>query len=132
MTIYTSRAAMIAALLSTMASSIAMAQTAATPPAAPAVTAPAAVAPAVAAKPDQRAEPTAEEKAVRAKFRAACSADIAKYCADTQPAADATPEQVKSLRGKLRACLTTNAANVTPECKSAMVEREKSYEAKKQ
>jgi hypothetical protein len=127
MTKFTYRVAVTALLLSAGAQ-VAMAQTAA-----PQTTPPTAVAPVapVAAKADQRSEPSAEEKAVRAKFRAACSADIAKFCPEATPAADATPDQVKAARGKTRVCLTTNAANVSADCKTAMVEREKAYEAKK-
>jgi hypothetical protein len=131
MTKFNSRAAYIAVMITASLPMVAVAQTAAPQAAPPTAAAPATSGAPVAAKTDQRAEPTAEEKAVRAKFRAACSADIAKYCGDTQPAADATPDQVKAQRGKLRACLTTNAANVTADCKTAMVEREKAYEAKK-
>ncbi|MEQ1615587.1 MAG: hypothetical protein ABL904_22765, partial [Hyphomicrobiaceae bacterium] len=110
----------------------AFAQTAPTAPApAAAAKAPAAVtapaAPAATATPAVKTDDAARG----GKFRAACGADIAKLCGDVKPIANATPDQMKETRTKTRACLTTNTAKLSTECKSAMTEREAAQAAKK-
>lgn len=116
--------ALFAGLLAVAASTSAFAQTAtapATAPAAkPAVTAPAAT-----------PAPAKTDDAARTKFRAACSADIAKHCGDVKPVANATPEQVKETRGKMRACLTSHKADLSKDCQAVMNEREAAAAAKK-
>ncbi len=88
-----------------------------TAPAAPSATAP--------ATPSR--QPTVAETEARAKFRAACSADIAKFCKDIPPAgqttAATTPDQMKGQRANMRQCLATNAANLSADCKSAVDQR---------
>lgn len=59
----------------------------------------------------------------RAKFRQACGADLAKFCGDAKPAANATPEQMKEARAKTRACLATHQAELSVGCKSVLDER---------
>lgn len=116
---------MLATLLAVTTSVAVFAQTAPAPT--PPAKAPAAVtAPATAATP--AAKP---DDAARNKFRAACGADIAKLCGDVKPIANATPDQMKETRTKTRACLTTNTAKLSTECKSAMSEREAAQAAKK-
>jgi Cysteine rich repeat len=111
----------IAALVLVAGSSFAIAQTAApaapvTTPAAPAIVAPTAAVPA--------AQPEAHHNnPVWVKFRAACKADIAKHCGDV--------EKVKGERGKMRACLDTHKADLSADCKSAIVERDAAAQAKK-
>ena len=65
----------------------------------------------------------------RGKFRAACGADIAKYCGDSSVAANTTP--TKEQRTKVRACLTTHTAELSTDCKAAVIERETESKAKK-
>jgi hypothetical protein len=101
------------------------------PVAAFAQSAPAPAAPGAAAAPAAKTEPSPEEKAARAKFRESCGADIAKFCADAAPVANATPDQMKGQRSKMRACLDTNKANLSTACKAAVVEREAAAAAKK-
>lgn len=119
----------LATLLAVTTSVAAFAQTAPAPTApakAPSVTTAPAVAPATAATPAAKTD-----DAARTKFRAACGADIAKLCGDVKPIANATPDQMKETRTKTRACLTTNTAKLSTECKSAMSEREAAQAAKK-
>ncbi len=73
------------------------------------------------------------EDAGRAKFRAACGADIQKLCAAavTADAQTATPEMKKEQRGKVRACLTENKAQVSSGCMAYLAEREAAQAAKK-
>jgi hypothetical protein len=102
------------------------------PVAAFAQSAPAPAAPgATVAAPTARSEPSPEEKAARGKFRDACGVDIAKFCADAAPVANATPDQMKGQRSKIRACLDTNKANLSTACKAVVVEREAAAAAKK-
>jgi len=109
---------LIASLAALCVSGVAMAQTAPQPsPVAPA--------------PAATAAPAKQDDAGRSKFRAACGADIAKLCGDIKPVANATPEQMKETRAKMRACLTTNSAKLSADCKSAMTEREAAAAAKK-
>jgi hypothetical protein len=135
-----SKLILIAAALALTLPAIAIAQTAAPAPTVPAAKPPVATAPVTAAPTtgsptpaDQakRAETSPEEQAARAKVRAACSADVAKYCAEAAPVAGATPDQMKAQRGKTRACLTANATSLSTECKSALAERDKSHDARK-
>jgi hypothetical protein len=132
------RITLLAAFVAMSSSVAAFAQTAPAPvaPAAPAVVAPAAKAPAVTTAPAAapavaKTEPTAEEKAARAKFRAACGADITKLCGTEAPVANATPEQMKTQRVKVRACLLTNEAKLSADCKTEVTEREAAMKAKK-
>jgi phosphate-selective porin len=119
-TLYVGLAALAGMTLSTLVSA---AETA-TPPAA---TTP----PAVSAAPAARTEPSPEEKAVRAKFRSACSADIAKFCPDATSSKEATSDEMKAQRTKMRACLTSHVADVTPDCKTAMADRDAAAAARK-
>lgn len=80
---------------------IAAAQSAGT--AAPAPSATAEAAPAV--TPDDAAR-----KEMREKFRIACGADVARFCADTE-------------KGKKRACLEQHQSEITSACKEALAER---------
>lgn len=109
---------LIASLAAVCLSGVAMAQTASQP-------SPVAPAPAAAVAPAKH------DDAARGKFRAACGADIAKLCGDVKPVANATPEQIKENRSKMRACLTTNSAKLSADCKSVMTEREAAAAAKK-
>jgi Cysteine rich repeat len=77
-----------------------------------------------------------------AKFMATCKADVEKYCGDavaqrkaanaaakTGDAAAAAPKGKG--RGQVVACLNTNIASLTPECKTAFEERKAAAKAKK-
>lgn len=80
-----------------------------------------------------------------AKFMTSCKADVEKYCADamaqrkaataaakTEPKTEgATPAAKGKGRGQVVACLNTNLANLTPECKTAFEERKAAAKAKK-
>jgi hypothetical protein len=121
-------AAAAVAIVLSVASGVAIAQTATQPAAATPATstvAPAVTAPATAAK---QVDPAVE------KFRAACKADIAKLCADVIAAAKAaTPvgtEPGKGTRGVMAACMTTNEAKLSGECKTAWDERKATMKAK--
>jgi phosphate-selective porin len=116
----------LAALIALSAPVAAFAQSAPTPAPAPAPTTGA-----TAAAPAAKTEPSPEEKAARAKFRAACSADFAKFCADAMPVAGGTPDQVRTQRGKMRACIDTHKAELSADCKAAVVDREAAAAAKK-
>jgi hypothetical protein len=94
-------------------------------------TAPAPTAPAATVAPQAKTEPTAAEKEARAKFRAACSADIAKFCSDAMPVAGAAPDQMKAQRTKMRGCIDTHKADLSATCKAAIVERDAAVAAKK-
>ena len=147
----------LTALLLLSVSGVALAQTPAAPapaatpapaetpaPAAPAATpAPAAkaAAPAAAAPTGTAAAPAAKavDPAV-AKFMAVCKADVEKYCGDAVAAQKAANAAVKTTgdtaakgkgRGQVVACLNTNAASLTPECKTAFEERKAAAKAKK-
>ena len=55
----------------------------------------------------REAETSARKEEARASFRAACASDIQKFCADVE-------------RGKgMRACLRSNAAQLSDDCKAA-------------
>jgi membrane fusion protein, multidrug efflux system len=55
------------------------------------------------------AQATATKSETRAKIRAACAADVQKFCAGVE-------------RSEIRACLQAKAAQLSPECKAAVVE----------
>ena len=112
------RSTILAAVAVFATASAALAQT---------VPAPAAKAPAPAAT---AAQPKHDDGA-REKFRQACGGDIAKLCGDAKPVANATPDQMKEARGKLRACLATHKAQLSADCKTAVVVREAAAQAKK-
>ncbi len=113
----------------TLATSVAVFAQTAPAPTAPAKAPAAATAPAA---PAATATPAAKpDDAARGKFRQACGADITKFCGDIKPVANATPDQMKETRSKMRACLTTNSAKLSTDCKSAMSEREAASAAKK-
>jgi hypothetical protein len=60
--------------------------------------------------PPPRTAPSPAMKQARSKMRAACAADIQKFCADAE-------------RGKsARACLQSHRAELSPECASARAE----------
>jgi hypothetical protein len=152
-------ASLTAALLMGL-SSVALAQTppaAAPAPSAPAAAAkPAApaAAPAPAAKAATPAAPgsapaTAVVPAAKqvdpamAKFWATCKADVEKYCADAAAQRKAVGKAAgaekttgdTAVKGKGRsqvvACLNTNVANLTPDCKTSFEERKAAAKAKK-
>jgi hypothetical protein len=116
------RLSVVAMIVALCAPAAGFAQTAPAPAAAPAAVPPAPVA---------KAEPSEAEKAARAKFRAACSADVAKFCADAAPVAGATPEQMKGQRSKMRTCMETNKASLSADCKAAIVDRDVAVAARK-
>jgi Cysteine rich repeat len=80
-----------------------------------------------------------------AKFMTSCKADVEKYCADAvaqRKAANtaakteakvegAAPAAKGKGRGQVVACLNTNLANLTPDCKTAFEERKAAAKAKK-
>ena len=68
----------------------------------------AAAAPAAVAAPDA----TKPEDGERHKYRLACAADVAKFCAD-----------IEKGKGKKRACLESHASEITTGCKDALAER---------
>jgi hypothetical protein len=130
----TTLAATAAVILSVL-SGVAVAQTAA-----PAATAPAPTAAAPAAAPRQI------DPAV-AKFRAACKADMDKLCgaevaaaaaaraaektAGAEPAKGQTAgAQTSGGRSGVTACMTTNEAKLSTECKTAWAERKATMKAK--
>jgi hypothetical protein len=119
-----------AAILLSVVSGVAVAQTAA-PAAAP-------VAPATAAAPaaEKQVDPAV------AKFRAVCKADIDKLCgAEIAAAKAAAPAPVPGAdpavkgrgegRGVMGACMTANEAKLSTECKTAWIERKAVWAAKK-
>jgi len=69
--------------------------------------------------------------AARGKFRAACAADMTKFCGDVAAISSATPDQKKEQRGKMRACLTTHSADLSGDCKAAITARDLEHTAKK-
>jgi hypothetical protein len=117
----TTLAATAAVILSVL-SGVAVAQTAA--PAAPAA---GTVAPAPAAK---QIDPAV------AKFRSACKADMDKLCgaeiaaAKAAVAAATEPPAKGQSRGVVMACMTANESKLTAECKTAWDERKATYKAK--
>jgi hypothetical protein len=122
-----------AAILLSVVSGVAVAQTAA-PAAAP-------VAPATAAAPaaEKQVDPAV------AKFRAVCKADIDKLCGTEIAAAKAAaPAPVPGTdpaakgqgrgeggRGVMGACMTKNEASLSADCKTAWMERKAVWAAKK-
>ncbi len=54
----------------------------------------------------------AARKVMREKFRIACGADVAKFCADTEKG-----------KGLKRACLEQHQSEITSACKDALAER---------
>jgi hypothetical protein len=117
-----------AAIIVSVLSGVAVAQTAA-PAATP-------VAPATAAAPaaEKQVDPAV------AKFRAVCKADIDKLCGSEIAAAKAaapvttdpaTKGRGEGGRGVMGACMTANEAKLTTECKTAWLERKAVWAAKK-
>jgi Cysteine rich repeat len=106
-------------------------------PAAPAAATPAPAAPGAAA-PAAAAAPKVDPS--MAKFQASCKADVEKYCAEANAerkagvaaakTGDAAAPKGKG-RGQVVACLNTNLANLTPDCKTAFEERKAAAKAKK-
>jgi hypothetical protein len=122
-----------AAIIVSVLSGVAVAQTAA-PAAAPAATAagPAATAPAA----EKQVDPAV------AKFRAVCKADIDKLCGAeiaaakaAAPAPSTDPAAKGQGRGEGRnvmgACMTANEAKLSADCKTAWTERKAVWAAKK-
>jgi hypothetical protein len=60
----------------------------------------------------QSAASDAARQEARAKFRAACAADVQKLCADIERA-----------KGAMRACLIAHEAQLSDSCKAAREER---------
>ncbi len=58
------------------------------------------------------ATPAAAKQEARAKFRAACGADVQKFCANVERA-----------KGARRACLTAHETELSDACKAARAER---------
>lgn len=56
--------------------------------------------------------PSAERSEAREKYRAACGADIQKFCGNVERA-----------KGAMRSCLTEHAKDLSPACKTAREER---------
>lgn len=52
------------------------------------------------------------EESPRGKYRMACAADVAKFCAD-----------IEKGKGKKRACLEQHQSEITTGCKDALAER---------
>ncbi len=77
---------------------------------APAAPVAATTAPANAAPPSAGTEQGGDT--TRGKYRMACAADFAKFCAD-----------VEKGRGKKRACLESHQSEITSGCKDALAER---------
>jgi hypothetical protein len=60
----------------------------------------------------QGAPSDAAKEEARAKFRAACAADVQKFCVDVERA-----------KGAMRACLTAHETQLSETCKAAREER---------
>src|SRR5262245_11603696 len=58
------------------------------------------------------ADPDPERAAAREKMRAACAADIQKFCAG-----------IERGKGQMRACLETHQKDLSPACQAARAER---------
>jgi hypothetical protein len=58
------------------------------------------------------AAPTAERSEARQKLRAACAADVQKFCAS-----------IERVRGALRTCLETHETQLSDGCRAARAER---------
>jgi cysteine rich repeat protein len=56
--------------------------------------------------------PDATKQEARAKFRAACGADVQKFCANIERA-----------KGAMRSCLTAHETDLSDTCKAARAER---------
>jgi hypothetical protein len=124
-----------AAIIVSVLSGVAVAQTAA-PAAAPAAPATAAAPAATAPAAEKQVDPAV------AKFRAVCKADIDKLCGAeiaaakaAAPASSSDPAAKGQGRGEGRnvigACMTANEAKLSVECKTAWTERKAVWAAKK-
>ena len=60
----------------------------------------------------QSATPDPAKEEARAKFRAACIADVQKFCVNVERA-----------KGAMRACLTAHEKDLSDSCKAARAER---------
>jgi hypothetical protein len=60
----------------------------------------------------QSAPPDAAKAAAREKFRAACAADVQKFCASIEKA-----------KGAMRSCLEQHQTQLSDSCKAARAER---------
>jgi hypothetical protein len=60
----------------------------------------------------QSAAPELAREEARAKYRAACAADVQKFCASIERA-----------KGAMRACLTAHETELSDACKAARAER---------
>jgi hypothetical protein len=60
----------------------------------------------------QSATPDAAKEEARAKYRAACTSDVQKFCANIERA-----------KGAMRACLTAHETQLSDTCKAAREER---------
>jgi hypothetical protein len=60
----------------------------------------------------QSAAPGVDKQEARAKFRAACAADVQKFCANIERA-----------KGAMRVCLTAHETELSDTCKAARAER---------
>jgi hypothetical protein len=118
-----------AAVLVSVLSGVAAAQTAAPSPAATAAPAATATAPA-----------TKEIDPATAKFRAACKAEIDTLCgaeiAAAKAAAASAPAGTEPAKGQgggrvMGACMTANEAKLSADCKTAWTERKAAWAAKK-
>jgi Cysteine rich repeat len=61
----------------------------------------------------QTAAPDPAKEEARAKFRAACSADVQKFCANVERA-----------KGAMRSCLEAHQTQLSEPCKAARAERD--------
>ena len=62
----------------------------------------------------QSAQPSPEMAEARDKVRAACAADVQKFCANVERGTG---------KGEMRACMKTNEAQLSDACKAARAER---------
>jgi len=60
----------------------------------------------------QSATPDPAKQEARAKFRAACAADVQKFCAD-----------IERVKGAMRTCLEAHQVQLSDSCKAARAER---------
>jgi hypothetical protein len=60
----------------------------------------------------QSPAPTAANAEARQKLRAACAADVQKFCAN-----------IERVRGAMRSCLEANEKQLSDSCKAARAER---------
>jgi hypothetical protein len=68
--------------------------------------------PAAALAQTQSEPPSAELKEAREKVRAACSADVQKFCA-----------QIERAKGAMRACLDAHESDLSADCRTARAVR---------